>query len=534
MKKILFLWAWVFALVACTKEEVVDSYVKPKLYLDSCVVRGNIDATAYIRIDKGENFFNHKLQLVLYDVDNSDQQVAAFDVPLSGERTQELQKDFTLPAANKVYLASLTVKTDKNSFVSNSVPVISSGLSLKERFYYLHGTPSFYDFGDAKMYCADGVGDVGVAGERFLIDVDGYFEGDEYQLKVDGKVIKTENDRTNTGMSVWGEFPDLPAGKYDVSLVWKDVEIPLEKKLHILPWTMNPEAIDSKNDVMDYYSSEKGFCIGSKIYYCTINCPDGWNVSYDFKSKKWTRLRNCPYRIIDIVSLGNKAYAVTDNYDDYADKLESDYLVEYDPDNDTWKKLAVFPNNGNMQCMDLFVAAGNLYMCDGEVPYKSYTGSGERIAKTWMYDLNTGKWETKANIPSELGKNGEHRVEYFSGESMGYAMDCANGQLWTYDPAKDKWTYESLLKNQYHGYGNTYFNIMEYNGKLLYFGFGANSAVYSYDFKKREWELMTVYQCGVVVSGLPMTIYDNRIMVGPFIDRNLYNSTYYFLTVDIK
>ena len=92
----------------------------------------------------------------------------------------------------------------------------------------------------------------------------------------------------------------------------------------------------------------------------------------------------------------------------------------------------------------------------------------------------------------------------------------------------------SGLKNQYHGYGNTYFNIMEYNGKLLYFGFGANSAVYSYDFKKREWELMTVYQCGVVVSGLPMTIYDNRIMVGPFIDRNLYNSTYYFLTVDIK
>lgn len=538
MKKILCFLVVMLALTACTKEEVVDRCVKPQLYLDSCVVGDDLDAIAYIRLDMGENFFHHRLQLVLHDMDNTDQQIDSFDVALSGERVQKLKKTFKLPVAGKAYLACLVMKTDKNSFVSNSVTVASSNIPLKDKFFYTHGTPYYYDFSHTTLYCTDGVGAVGEAGENFLVEVPKCSEDDEFQLKVGNKMIKTENEIKNgkygIACGVWGEIPDLPAGKYDVSLVWKGVDIPLEKKLHILPWKVNLEVASSKDDVGNILPGyPKTFCIGSKLYYCTLNYPNGVNASYDLKSNKCTKLRNVPFRINDIVLLGNKAYAITDNFDIYADVQEKDYLVEYDPTNDTWKKLAVFPNNGNMCFMHLFATGGSLYMCDGKEPIKSFTESGKRITQVWEYDLKKQEWKTKSNLPSNFNRNGTHYVEYFCGESMGYAMDMANGQLWTYDPVNDKWNYESILKTQYGT--NTNVNIIEHNGKLLYLGHGDNSAVYSYDLKTHEWELLATCQLGLITSSpLPVAIYDNRIMIGPFPDTNVTDNSMYFLTVDLK
>lgn len=536
MKKILFLFVWVFAFTACTKEEVVDSCVKPQLYLDSCVVSGNSNAIAYIRLDKGENFFKHKLQLVLYDMESVDQQVAAFDVPLGGEREQKLEKNFTLPVAGKAYLVSLVMKTDKNSFVSNYVTVVSSDMQLQDRFFYTHGTPYYYSLSDKKNFCTDGVGAVGVAGERFLIEVPKCSDGDEFQIKVGNKLIKTESYKENDvngTCKVWGEIPDLSAGKYEVSLVWRGVDIPLEEKLQILPWKVNEEATCPVTEFANLpHSTTNSYRIGSKIYYCSVYSDAATHVVYDCETKKWINLKDIPYRITSIVSVGNKAYAITDNFSIDKDIQEKDYIVEYNPADDSWKKIAPFPNDGNMCSMHLFVASGNLYMCDGVVPNKSFNASSERIAQVWKFNLKTGKWNAMGDLPSKLGHNGEHRVEYFCGESVGYAMDYANGQIWTYDPARDKWTYESLLKTQYYGANAS---IMEYNGKLLYFGFGGNnSSAYTYDFKTRTWELLAVYQWALNTPIiLPMAIHNNKLMVGPFRDNYFLFECLYFLTVDI-
>ena len=82
---------------------------------------------------------------------------------------------------------------------------------------------------------------------------------------------------------------------------------------------------------------------------------------------------------------------------------------------------------------------------------------------------------------------------------------------------------------------NTNVNIIEHNGKLLYLGHGDNSAVYSYDLKTHEWELLATCQLGLITSSpLPVAIYDNRIMIGPFPDTNVTDNSMYFLTVDLK
>ena len=67
MKKILSLLAVFLTLMACTKEEVVENYSLPSITMDSCVVTSGNSFTAYMTVDKGESFFNHSLQLLVYD-----------------------------------------------------------------------------------------------------------------------------------------------------------------------------------------------------------------------------------------------------------------------------------------------------------------------------------------------------------------------------------------------------------------------------------------------------------------------------------
>ena len=69
MKKYLSLFAIFLTLMACTKEEYkeVENYTLPSVTMDSCVVASSNSFTAYMTVDKGESFFNHSLQLLVYD-----------------------------------------------------------------------------------------------------------------------------------------------------------------------------------------------------------------------------------------------------------------------------------------------------------------------------------------------------------------------------------------------------------------------------------------------------------------------------------
>lgn len=540
MKNLLYFLMCIFAFVSCTKEETLSGFVKPTLRIDSCVVSGNGKATAYIHVDKGEKFFNHKLVIMVHDMGDLQQEVATIDVQLGNERIQKLTKEFSVPDTEKSYLVSLMMTTDRNSFVGNSVILNTHSMSMKDNFLYKHSKPFFYDFPDDRMHRTSDIGAIVSDGERFLISFCGETEDDAFQLKVGDKLIKTEVSYSYSDQvifNVWGEVQGVPGGTYDVSLIWNgNTEIPLEQKLLITPWKVNMESTCSVSEFPDLPSgSNHSFRISNKMYYGMVY-PDACTlVSYDYATKKWTKLKDIPYRIFSVTELGDKAYAITSNFDFYSDKQEKDILIEYNPSTDTWSKIADFPNNGNLEYMHIFSAGGNLYMCDGSLPSKSALTTSERLDKMWKYDLGKRQWVTMNDIPKDMGYNGEYRMEYFSGESMGYAMDYYHGKLWTYNPKSDKWTYESVLKSKY--LASAEIGLMEYNGKLLYFSYGDNSSAYTYDFKTRTWELLSVYTYRNffnVPIKLSMAIYDNKLMVGPFIERNYTFDHMNFLTVNIK
>lgn len=534
MKNLLFFLMCIFAVVSCTKEETLSDFIKPTLRIDSCVVSGNGKATAYVYVDKGENFFNHKLVITVHDMENSQQEVATIDVQLGNERVLELAKEFTLPETDKIYIVSLMMTTDKNSFVGNSVVLNTHSISMTDNFLYKHSKPLFYDFSDDRIYRTSGIGAVVSDGSRILISFYGENENDAFQLKVGDKLIETDVSYSyfEQEFEIWGEVKDIPGGTYDVSLIWNGkTEIPLEQKLLITPWKVNMESTCSVSEFPDLpFNSNHSFRIGSKLYYGTVYADASTLVSYDCATNKWTKLKDIPYKISSITELGDKAYAITSNFDVFSDKQEKDILIEYNPSTDTWSKIADFPNNGNLEHMHIFSAGGNIYMCAGDL-----FATSERLNKMWKYDLGKRQWVTMNDIPKDMGYNGEHRMEFFSGESMGYAMDFAHGKLWTYNPQSDKWTYESLLKSKYLAEANL--GLMEYNGKLLYFSHGDDSSAYSYDFKTRTWELLSVYVYRNLYNVpliLPMAICDNKLMVGPFIESGYKIDYMNFLTVNIK
>jgi len=110
MKKIPSLLAFFLMLMACTKEEVVENYSLPSITMDSCVVTSGNSFTAYMTVDKGESFFNHSLQLLVYDAKDAGNALSTTNVELGDDRMQKVQKTFAVPAKDHEYIVSAVLK----------------------------------------------------------------------------------------------------------------------------------------------------------------------------------------------------------------------------------------------------------------------------------------------------------------------------------------------------------------------------------------------------------------------------------------
>ena len=103
-----------------------------------------------------------------------------------------------------------------------------------------------------------------------------------------------------------------------------------------------------------------------------------------------------------------------------------------------------------------------------------------------------------------------------NGETNGYFM-TPQGFLWVYDSSKDKWTMETQLTSVYNT-SNQNQCLLEHDGKLIYAGNKDNSAIYSYDFNTKEWELLGLYDTYTIGPNmLTSTFYRDKLILGPML-----------------
>ena len=153
----------------------------------------------------------------------------------------------------------------------------------------------------------------------------------------------------------------------------------------------------------------------------------------------------------------------------------------------------------------------------------------------WKYDISNGQWTRVADRPT-----GENVMQTGNGETNGYIM-TPHGFLWVYDSNKDVWERVSQLTSVYlsNNYGQC---LLEHDGKLFYVGHpggtdidSGNPCIYSYDFKKRQWELLGLYDIMTIGTAiLTGTFHNNKLVVGPLLKYSFDATCMHFFNFDLK
>lgn len=559
MKHFIALFAIILTLIACTKDEYKEAehYVLPTITMDSCVVASGNSFTAYMTVDKGESFFNHSLQLLVYDAKDLSRAQSTFNLELGEERTQKVQKTFTVSATDDGYIVSAVLKTEKNSFKSHSL-YVSMAKMTAEGYYHLWGQPRYpedvhYE-GRAYPYkhATDDIALHFSSGRRFSILVKAAMKEKPVEVRVGNHIYPvvwdcraySDSELETTDCSMEVTMTDIEPGIYDVALHWPEAEIPLLKKIRILPLKAEEEETTSFSDFADLpIDAKASFRIGDKMYYLSDSFLFSTKtlVSCDLNTKTWTKHKDVNFYISDMVTIGSKAYGITEIYKEYVAENETvqNKLCEYNPQTDSWKDLGDLPVKGEIFNMRMFTAGGNVYICGGQFiddDHSTYYSKTEYM-ETWKYDLSSGQWMRVADRPTE-----EYLMQMGSGETNGYIM-TPHGFLWVYDSNKDAWTKVSQLKAVYLS-NNMGQCLLEHDGKLFYVGHPGstdvetgNPCIYSYDFKTRTWELLGLYDVMPLGTAiLTATFHNNKLILGPICKQMDYPGAtcMHFFNFDLK
>lgn len=544
MKKILSLFAIFLTLMACSKEEYKEAvnYELPSILMDSCVVSSSNSFTAYMTVDKGESFSNHSLQLLVYDAKDLSNALSTTNVELGEDRVQKVQKTFNVPATDNEYLVSAVLKTEKNSFKSRSLMVSLSKMTT-ESYLRLWGQPRYvensgHEAGDPSKYATEDIALHFSTRRRFGIIVKAAMKGQPVEVRVGNHIIPINLEDWSGTVNLDNEkdvvfevnMPDdIEPGTYDVALHWPDAELPMLKKIRILPLKAEEEATPSFSEFADQpYGARASFRIGDKMYYYT-QVPSIL-VSCDLNTKEWTRLNDVPYdNIRELVSIGSKAYGIIESvvyHDDNIHYSIQNELCEYDSNTDKWRKLADIPVEGGVLNRKMFAAGGNVFICGGILPNTNID-----CMEIWKYEISKGKWTRVADSPTE-----EPVLKTGNGDTNGYFI-TQNGHLWVYNSSKNEWNREARLMPVYYSYTNQYC-LLEYNDKLFLVGHKNNSSIYSYDFKTKNWELQGIYNfnSSSLAYNLTSTFHKENLILGPMLEDpgSPFVTNMTFLNFDLK
>ncbi len=549
IKNFLSLLTISLTLMACTETEYkeAENYQLPGITLDSCVVASGNSLTAYMTVDKGEAFFNHSVLLLVYDAKDLSKALSTINVELKEDRLQKVQKTFTVPDTDDEYIVSAVLKTEKNSFKTRSLFVSLANMTA-EGYLHLWGQPRYLE--DVRYegraypskYATDDIALHFSELRRFYILVKAAMKGRPVEVRVGNHVYPvvwdsgnfSEEEKETADCMIEVTMTDIEPGIYDVALHWPGVELPLSKKIRILPLKAEEEETTPLSQFADLPDdAQASFRIGDKMYYYS-KMESRTLVSCDLNTKEWAKLKDVDFDISEMVAIGSKAYGITEIYKPYGGNSSSvqNKLYEYNPQTDTWKELTDLPVKGEIFGMKVFAAGGNVYICGGY-----YAGTDKQCMEAWKYDVSNGQWTRVADRPTE-----QRVMQTGNGETYGYFM-TPQGFLWVYDSSKNEWHRETQLTSVYLS-SNQEQCLLEHDGKLFYAGDAGNTdvdsgnpAIYNYDFQTKKWELLGLYSIRTLDSAiLTATFHKDKLILGPMLKQAGYPGAtcMHFINFDIK
>ena len=203
------------------------------------------------------------------------------------------------------------------------------------------------------------------------------------------------------------------------------------------------------------------FVIGSKAYvgtgylyknYQNEYFDDFWQ--YDSETEIWTKIADFPG------DARNEAISFSANGKGYVglgysrsgwDSFYYKDFYEYDPENDTWTKIADFPD----------ARTGSVVFVINDVAYvgTGYDRDLEEL-KSDFYKYESGKWTAVASLPTDEARDNAtayalHGQGYVVSGGYGPGVFGATDSVWEYDPVSNTWKkngYFSIASNLLRSY----------------------------------------------------------------------------------
>lgn len=257
---------------------------------------------------------------------------------------------------------------------------------------------------------------------------------------------------------------------------------------------------DTKTEIYSFTAGRWGaqlITVDGKIfagggYHGNNSATNDWQ-EYDIANDTWTNKNPMPGTTTNrsggvTFTINGKAYLGLgiENFNNFT--LPWNFLTdlwEYDPDNDTWTKMADFPGTGTGFC-GVFVLDNKAYVVGGSTGKLSADGTNE----VYEYDPATDKWTQKASYPETYIKD---RPFGFSAEGKGY-ISCgstssgATDKTYEYDPAADSWTEKAAYAGGVLGGGVTFVaNGVPYCGLGSKGGSDYQTVFYTYNAAEDNW-----------------------------------------------
>lgn len=515
---LLFLLLGCCFLTSCEKHEEAINYHQPIITLSNCNVTSSNTFDVAIYLFKGESFNLNSLQLSLYDMASTDAQPHVVEVDIPQEDRSTFIQTVTVPQAGHDYLVYATLKTDRNTFVSDPVSAVLTQYNWNEGLDFYLGNPVFVPQGE--QFCNGDIGICLMPGDSFAISIDDEAHGMPVSIKIGDIPLTaawTEYYRTDGYSDISVQLPsNFAAGIYDVTVCLEMGNIRMKQKMEVLPWKYSLQYISDHNFPLNSYTS---FQIGNLMYYLGINNNEGTScLSYNISSGTTEHKTAGPPYIDKAISCNNHGYAIT----------TSGQLLKYDPSADRWSDLGQTPMHPDASGYMFFGIGLNLYFGGGAVLsfekedidwYKDF----------WRYDTNTDKWTQIEDLPFGF----VHPIASCSGSDCAYVL-IAKGEFWRFDGGSESWSKETRLDYEYY-LGSSYASMIEYNDKIIMVGNEYNKSVNVYDPTTHAWNLNCYYNVPFYrnFSYTPaIFVDDDLIQVGP--QALYYRDEAVFLNIEMK
>lgn len=148
---------------------------------------------------------------------------------------------------------------------------------------------------------------------------------------------------------------------------------------------------------------------------------------YNSSAKSWTLLNPFPgfsqYEAVGSFTINNKGYVL------FMDKI----FCSYDPETDTWTKLASFPGSDVFSWGRAIFAIGNLGYAGLGL---ANTNNGQVYDEIWVYDPVTNSWSQSTPIP-EGGKYNSYSFVINNKAYIGFGLNLwvPHSDIFEYDPS---------------------------------------------------------------------------------------------------